>query len=82
MARSLVDQALAWARDGGMPGIRLETQSNNVGACRFYVRCGFVLGGHDRCLYQALHPGTREVALFWYLFFDRTKAGFASECQT
>jgi len=82
VARRLMDQALAWTRDGGMPGVRLETQSNNVGACCFYARSGFVLGGHDRCLYQALHPGTREVALFWYLLFDRPTAEYVSECQT
>lgn len=67
IARMLMDHAVAWTRQAGMPGIRLETQSTNVAACRFYARYGFVLGGHDRYLYQALHPGTREVALFWYM---------------
>jgi hypothetical protein len=29
------------------------------------------LGGYDRHLYKALHPGTREVALFWYLMLAK-----------
>ena len=30
-----------------MPGIMLETQNNNVAACKFYEKCGFVIGGFD-----------------------------------
>lgn len=67
----LMDAAVEWSGSIGVPGIRLETQSTNVTACRFYERYGFVLGGHDRYLYQALHPGTREVALYWYLFLEQ-----------
>lgn len=67
--RLLMDAAVGWAVTAGLAGVHLETQSNNLPACRFYERYGFVLGGHDRFLYEALHPGTREVALFWYLLF-------------
>jgi streptothricin acetyltransferase len=67
IARRLMDRAVAWAKAQALAGLRLETQSNNVPACRFYSRYGFQLGGHDRWLYRALDPGTREVALFWYL---------------
>ncbi|MGO4620886.1 GNAT family N-acetyltransferase [Ensifer sp. 2YAB10] len=69
VARALVDRAVSWAREQGLPGIRLETQSNNVGACRFYERYGFELAGYDRHLYSALTPGTREIALYGYLRF-------------
>lgn len=69
VARALMDRAVSWARERGLPGIRLETQSNNVAACRFYERYGFELAGHDRHLYSALTPGTHEIALFWYLRF-------------
>lgn len=71
IAHRLMDIAVEWAREAALAGIRLETQSTNVAACRFYERYGFVLGGYDRYLYQAIHPGTREVALFWYLPFAR-----------
>jgi GNAT superfamily N-acetyltransferase len=65
-----VAQAIAWARDRGLPGVMLETQSVNVAACRLYERCGFVLGGFDACLYRGVMPGTHEIALFWYLLFS------------
>lgn len=65
--RRLMDAAVGWAREGARPGVAAETQSTNVDACRFYERYGFALGGFDRHLYRALDPGTREVALFWYL---------------
>ncbi|WP_448954401.1 GNAT family N-acetyltransferase [Labrys neptuniae] len=69
VAKRLMDKALAWATNQKLAGVRLETQSNNVGACRFYERYGFVLAGYDRHLYQGLNPGTEEVALFWYYLF-------------
>lgn len=68
-AAALMDVAADWARGRQLAGLRLETQSNNVAACRFYARQGFMLGGSDRFLYSALHPDTDEVALYWYLRF-------------
>ena len=71
IARALMDEAVAWAKERYLPMLRLETQSNNVPACRFYARYGFVLGGYDRFLYDAIRPGEpRETALFWYLRLD------------
>ncbi|WP_104664597.1 GNAT family N-acetyltransferase [Ensifer adhaerens] len=69
VARALMDRAVVWAKDRDLPGLRLETQSNNVAACRFYERYGFELSGYDRHLYSALTPGTREIALYWYFHF-------------
>lgn len=67
----LLDAAVGWARAQKYPGVRLETQSNNVPACRLYARYGFMLGGHDRYLYSELPDQRRpETALYWYLFFD------------
>ncbi|WP_210210730.1 GNAT family N-acetyltransferase [Mesorhizobium sp. YM1C-6-2] len=70
-ARALMDAVRHWASERRLAGIRLETQSNNLAACRFYESYGFVLGGYDKHLYRALHPGTREVALFWYLMLAK-----------
>ncbi len=67
-AQRLMQRAVDWTREKGLPGLRLETQSNNIAACRFYLRQGFTLGGHDRHLYEGLSPGTRETALFFYRF--------------
>jgi streptothricin acetyltransferase len=63
---ALIGRAKQWAQRTGLPGMMLETQDNNVAACRLYARCGFELAGFDRRLYQGLHPGTDEIALYWY----------------
>ncbi len=70
LGRALIDQAIQWARQMGLPGLMLETQSNNVQACRFYESCGFLIGGFDNLLYGGLDVATDEVAVFWYLLFD------------
>jgi streptothricin acetyltransferase len=66
VGRELIQQAMQWAKDQQLAGVMLETQNNNVAACRLYERCGFELSGFDRRLYQGLHPGTDEIALYWY----------------
>lgn len=70
IGRKLIEQAKRWAHDGGMAGIMLETQSNNVKACEFYRNCGFVIGGFDFLLYRGIHKHSDEIAIFWYLIFD------------
>jgi ribosomal protein S18 acetylase RimI-like enzyme len=70
VGRALMDRAVGWAMERGLPGVKLETQSNNVTACRFYESCGFRLGGFDRDLYQGLDEKTTEIAIFWYLQFS------------
>jgi streptothricin acetyltransferase len=69
VGRRLIEQAVALARTRRLPGVMLETQNINMPACRLYERCGFVLGGFDAHLYRGVMPGTREIALFWYLLF-------------
>lgn len=70
VAKALLDVALFWSRKKKLPGIMLETQNNNLGACRLYERCGYVLGGIDHLRYRAIDRHTAEVALFWYRLFD------------
>jgi ribosomal protein S18 acetylase RimI-like enzyme len=67
VGRALMDRAVDWAVERGLPGIRLETQNNNVPACKFYESYGFHLGGFDRGLYRGLDGATTEIALFWCL---------------
>jgi streptothricin acetyltransferase len=69
VGRALIQNAIAWAKAKGCPGLMLETQDINVAACRLYESCGFELGGFDRFLYKGLHPATDEIALYWYLMF-------------
>jgi len=67
VASTLLHAAEDWARGRGLPGLMLETQNNNVAACRLYERHGFVLRGVDAWLYRGLDANTREIALFYYL---------------
>jgi ribosomal protein S18 acetylase RimI-like enzyme len=69
IGRRLMREAVAWARERGLPGVMLETQHINVAACRLYAECGFRLRGFDTHLYRATLPETEEIALFWYLVF-------------
>ena len=69
IGRRLIEQAIGWARERGLPGVMLETQNINMAACRLYESCGFVLGGFDGYLYRGLERDTREIALFYYLLF-------------
>ncbi|EJM90734.1 MULTISPECIES: GNAT family N-acetyltransferase [unclassified Pseudomonas] len=70
VAKALLDVAQFWSRKKKLPGIMLETQNNNLGACRLYERCGYVMGGVDHLRYRGIDPNTAEIALFWYRLFD------------
>ena len=68
LGSAMMNEVVAWTCAIGLGAIRLETQTNNVAACRFYQSYGFELGGYDRYLYRELGMETsKEVALFWYL---------------
>jgi streptothricin acetyltransferase len=67
--QALMERAVEWARQKGLPGIMLETQDNRVAACMFYERYGFELAGFDRLLYRAFPADAGQIALFWYLVF-------------
>ena len=63
---ALMDAAVAWAEEKGLDGLTLETQDNNLPACRFYLKYGFVLGGIDARVYHHT-PHRKETALYFYL---------------
>ena len=69
IGQALMTRAIAWAKEQGFPGITLETQTNNVRACLFYERCGFVLSGFDLNAYRNFPESRDEIALYWYLIF-------------
>lgn len=70
IGRQLIERAKQWAQHNGMPGLMLETQNNNVGACNFYERCGFKIGGFDISLYKGIPEHCDDVAIYWYLLFE------------
>jgi deoxyadenosine/deoxycytidine kinase len=58
----------AWAKHKNLHGLMLETQDNNLIACKFYHNCGFKIGSVDTMLY-ANFENNFEKAVFWYLRF-------------
>jgi len=75
VGEAMVALAEDWARAKGFYGLMAETQDVNAGACQFFTRCGFELGGVDTLRYVArsqqtmMASGLRESALFFYKFF-------------
>ena len=43
----LIEEALNLARQNGYRGLSVVAQDNNLAACRFYLKEGFVIGGFD-----------------------------------
>jgi streptothricin acetyltransferase len=70
VGRALMDRAIEWSRARGFPGIMLETQNDNVPACKLYESCAFILSGFDQNLYRATVPDRNPIALYWYLIFQ------------
>lgn len=64
----LMQKAVEWAKSNRMHGLMLETQDNNLSACRFYRKCGFKIGGVDAMLYANFNNSS-EKAMFWYMVF-------------
>ena len=63
----LLNKAEEWAKQRKLIGMSLEAQDDNLGACRFYMKQGFILGGVDT-LKQSYNP-TIETTLYWYKLF-------------
>jgi len=66
IGKRLMDAAVRWSKECSFNGLSLETQSNNLLACRFYLKYGFTLGGIDTMVYT--HPLYKDdIALYFYL---------------
>lgn len=78
LGRALFDRGLAWAREQNLRSVVIETQSNNVPACRFYQRVGCHLVGIQDEYYANHDLEDSEVAVFWaYTVSDTAPDAFA-----
>ncbi|MYN03600.1 GNAT family N-acetyltransferase [Pseudoduganella sp. DS3] len=66
VATGLINFAKEWAASKQLKGIRLETQTHNVPACRLYLRNGFKVGGMDSFVYRTQPEVAHETALYMY----------------
>jgi streptothricin acetyltransferase len=65
VGRALFEQAAAWAQRMGYRALVMETQTNNVPACKFYARVGCELSGIGDTYYTNEDIARGEVAIFW-----------------
>jgi ribosomal protein S18 acetylase RimI-like enzyme len=65
LGRELFKCAVNWARQQGFRALVLETQTNNVPACKFYARMGCELSGIRDTYYTNEDLQRGEVAIFW-----------------
>lgn len=65
IGKALFDRAADWARRYGYRALIVETQTNNVPACKFYVAMGCHLDGLRMAYYHNDDLQRGEVALFW-----------------
>ena len=63
----LFEYAARWARERGCRQLKIETQTVNVPACRFYVKQGCILGGVDLFGYRGEPEVGDEVMLLFYI---------------
>jgi len=69
IGKQLLNKAEEWAKERKLIGMSLEAQDDNLGACRFYIKQGFELGGADS-LKQFYNPNI-ETTLYWYKLFNQ-----------
>ena len=65
IGRKLMDRTVKWCKEHKFSGIALETQDNNLQACRFYTKYGFELCGINTQKY-ALTKYKDETSLYFY----------------
>ena len=70
IGRDLFNRAVVWARRMGYRALMVETQTNNVPACKFYVRMGCQLEGIRTAHYTNHDIAHGEVAIFWAYVID------------
>ena len=63
----LFARAVEWARARNCRQLKIETQTINVPACRFYAKQGCRLGAIDRHGYAGDPRVAHETMLLWYL---------------
>ena len=63
--RVLMARARQAARELGCRGIYTQGQDNNLAACRFYLKHGFVIGGLDTMVYNGTSQQGKSDVIFY-----------------
>ena len=65
MGKLLVESAKKEAVRQGYRGLYTQGQDNNLGACRFYLKTGFEIGGLDTRVYGGTAQEHKKDILFY-----------------
>ena len=65
IAAMLMDRAGEIARERGYRGIYTQGQDDNLGACLFYIKYGFRIGGLDTEVYKGTAQEGKSDILFY-----------------
>lgn len=64
----LIEKSKEVAKDNHYNGIYLQAQDNNLAACKFYIKSGFVIGGLNTKVYQGTSQEGKKDILFYLDF--------------
>ena len=65
VGKLLIEAAKQEAARQGYKGLYTQGQDNNLGACRFYLKAGFEIGGLDTCVYGGTSQEHKKDILFY-----------------
>ena len=65
VGKLLIEKAKEIAVNQGYSGLYTQGQDNNLGACLFYLRNGFVIGGLDTKVYQGTLQEQKKDIIFY-----------------
>jgi ribosomal protein S18 acetylase RimI-like enzyme len=66
VGRALMAKAGEVCKARGYRGIYTQGQDNNLGACRFYLKAGFRIGGLDTEVYKGTkQEGKADILFYW-----------------
>lgn len=68
VATRLIEKIKSVAKDYGYKGVYTQGQDNNLAACLFYLKSGFVIGGLDTKVYCGT-PQQDKKDIYFYLDF-------------
>lgn len=61
----LIDKCKEVASEHGYRGVYTQGQDNNLAACRFYLKCGFEIGGINTHLYKGTSQENKKDIFFY-----------------
>lgn len=65
VAKALMEKAKTIAKEKGYSGIYTQGQDDNLGACLFYIKAGFHIGGFDSNVYKGTKQEGKSDIIFY-----------------